>query len=259
MDEPAFVDLAGGDLRLQSNSPCINAGNNAYVVGSMDLDGRPRIVGGKVDMGAYEFQPGVSGAFIGWLQYYGLPTDGSADLADSDGDGMNNWQEWVAGTDPTNAVSLLQLLPPVVVPPALLLRWSSDASHTYFVERASGLEATPAFSLLQTNVSGQDRTTTFTDTTAPSLGTAFYRVGTDSGGVSAPLWLEAPQLLPANATVVWTSVTNRSYVLERSDSLSEPMLFTPVATNLPGQTGTTSYSDTTTSGPGPFFYRVRVQ
>jgi hypothetical protein len=51
-----FVDLAGEDLHLQMNSPCINAGNNAYVVGTIDLDGNLRVVGGTVDMGAYEYQ-----------------------------------------------------------------------------------------------------------------------------------------------------------------------------------------------------------
>ena len=53
--DPLFVDLAGGNLRLQSNSPCINAGNNSYVTTSTDLDGNPRIVNGTVDMGAYEY------------------------------------------------------------------------------------------------------------------------------------------------------------------------------------------------------------
>src|SRR6266496_4008304 len=52
---PLFIDLAGGNLRLQSNSPCINTGDNAYVVGSTDLDGHSRIIFGTVDIGAYEF------------------------------------------------------------------------------------------------------------------------------------------------------------------------------------------------------------
>jgi hypothetical protein len=53
---PLFVDQAGGNLRLQPSSPCVNAGNNAYVVGTTDLDGLPRIVFGIVDVGVYEYQ-----------------------------------------------------------------------------------------------------------------------------------------------------------------------------------------------------------
>src|SRR5262249_34532127 len=51
---PLLMDAANSNLRLQADSPCINAGNNDYVTSTTDLDGNARISGGTVDMGAYE-------------------------------------------------------------------------------------------------------------------------------------------------------------------------------------------------------------
>ncbi len=68
---PQFANLAGGDLSLASNSPCIDAGDSTAIAGevSMDLDDAQRgvddpatndtgkqVFGLVVDMGAYEFQ-----------------------------------------------------------------------------------------------------------------------------------------------------------------------------------------------------------
>src|ERR1035437_8096198 len=80
---PIFVDLAGGDLRLQSNSPCINSGDNAFAPNGTDLDGNPRIVGGTVDVGAYEFQTPAPRISHVWLQQFGLPTFGFNITGDS--------------------------------------------------------------------------------------------------------------------------------------------------------------------------------
>ena len=57
-DNPHFVDAANGDYHLAVGSPCIDAGDNSYVVSETDLDGKARIVNGKVDIGCYEFQGG---------------------------------------------------------------------------------------------------------------------------------------------------------------------------------------------------------
>lgn len=58
--DPKFVSLAGGDFRLQSNSPCINTGTNqTWMTGAMDLANKPRLdwKNSLVDMGAYEYVP----------------------------------------------------------------------------------------------------------------------------------------------------------------------------------------------------------
>jgi len=58
---PLFRAPASEDYHLLAGSPCINAGDNSAVppVIKTDLDGRPRVIGGRIDMGAYEMPPWV--------------------------------------------------------------------------------------------------------------------------------------------------------------------------------------------------------
>lgn len=55
-NNPRFAGWATGDYRLQSNSPCINTGSQeVWMAGTQDLDGKPRILAGQVDLGAFEY------------------------------------------------------------------------------------------------------------------------------------------------------------------------------------------------------------
>lgn len=176
---PLFVNEAAGDLHLQSNSPCINSGRNTYVTSTTDFDGDPRIVGGTVDIGAYEYQTPTSVISYAWLQQYGLPTDGSVDYADLDGTGFNVYQDWIAGLNPTNSTSVLAMQIPVVNTNSigLTVSWLSVNNRTYYLQRAANLAAQPVFSTIQSNIAGQAGTTSFTDVTATNGGPYFYRVG----------------------------------------------------------------------------------
>jgi predicted amidohydrolase len=244
---PLFVDYTGGNLRLQSNSPCINAGFNYYVPGSTDLDGRPRVVGGRVDIGAYEFQPGVDATFLGWLQQYGLPTDGSADYTDPDTDGLNNWQEWCCLTDPTNALSALRLLTPQSDGTNITVRWTSVAGVSYYLLRSAHLTVPSAYRLLATNILGQAGTTSYTDTNAARWSPLFYRVGV--GNYIAP-----PSPPPPTLTCQYDGGTR---MLQLSWEAPDAKLQEAATPNGPWQTVTTAVSPYRTATAYPRrFYRL---
>jgi hypothetical protein len=61
-----------------------------------------------------------------------------------------------------------------------------------------------------------------------------------------------------SVTLTWQSVAGVNYFLECCTNLSATPCFTPLVTNLPGQAGTTTYTDTNVVGAGPCFYRIGV-
>jgi hypothetical protein len=106
------------------------------------------------------------------LQFFGnLNRTGSGDF---DGDGMTDLQEFLAGTDPTLASSVLRLT--IVSAGPTVLRFTAAAGRAYTVEYKNTLDA-GAWTTLATFPAGAGGTTQLSDP-APSPTYRFYRVRT---------------------------------------------------------------------------------
>ncbi len=103
---PQFVNAVAGDYHLAAISPCIDAGSNQWVAASADLDGNPRIIHDRTDMGAYEFQ-GVPTTYGAWAAAMG--GGATNELESAAGDGIPNLLRYAMGGEsvsPTEWVDL---------------------------------------------------------------------------------------------------------------------------------------------------------
>jgi len=141
---PLFVDAEHGDFRLQGASPCIDMGNNKYVVGETDLRGNARIQNDVVDLGAYEYtlprelgNVPVEGTDVAvpveWLGAYGYVDEDATPatlqkiMAQAGDNGVPLWKSWVAGLDPWDPVSQFEASIKIVDGEARVT-WTPDLS-----------------------------------------------------------------------------------------------------------------------------------
>ena len=122
--------------------------------------------------------PGNLNGVPGWWAQWFFGVDGYFDAqTDSDHDGLNNGQEYAAGTDPTQAGSVLELRggQPASSSGGFVIKWSSVTGKRYTVERAAELKT--GFGALATNVTATPPENTYTDSTGTN-GPHFYRIKT---------------------------------------------------------------------------------
>lgn len=81
-----------------------------------------------------------------WLDRYGLTNHIADDVLDQDMDGLQAWQEYIAGTDPTNAVSCLT----VAQTARNVASWNAVSGRVYSVHWSTNLAQ--GFTALNTNV-----------------------------------------------------------------------------------------------------------
>jgi hypothetical protein len=103
------------------------------------------------------------------LRYFGTVNNLLSQAgADADGDGASNWQEYVAGTDPTDPSSVLR----ASANQNSVISWPSVLGKHYVIERSSSL-FDPNWAPVST-ATGTGGTLQFQDTTGGSI--SFYRV-----------------------------------------------------------------------------------
>jgi hypothetical protein len=88
----------------------------------------------------------AKGTPLWWLHSYGLTNDPNvAEIADPDGDGLLTWQEYVAGTDPTNPASCFRIntISGVDIGQPPVISWDTTTGRLYSVYSRTNLLVSP--------------------------------------------------------------------------------------------------------------------
>lgn len=109
-----------------------------------------------------------------WLAQYNLDTNSAGSLLDSDEDGMTNWVEYLAGTDPTNKQSMLWVS---AVSDGMALEWPSVTGRVYSVYQTTNL--TLPFGLVPggSNLTAAPPRNAYTNSEVPPPRVQFFRIG----------------------------------------------------------------------------------
>ncbi len=110
---------------------------------------------------------------VAWqLQYFGHTGVSATD--DPDHDGMNNLQEYLAGTNPLDSQSRFEVLRVTPDASGSTIEWSAVLGKTYSLQRSGDLLT--GFVTISSGIPGTEPTTVYRDTTATGDGPFFYRV-----------------------------------------------------------------------------------
>lgn len=119
----------------------------------------------------------TNGVTEAWLQYYFQGTNDftNAAVSDTDGDGHQAWQEFVAGTDPTNEFSVLRVIETGRTGGWNTISWPAVTGKVYSIYKSTNLLYTwPGSSFTNNLSSATNGTVSFSD--AESNNPAFYRI-----------------------------------------------------------------------------------
>ena len=105
----------------------------------------------------------------------GLSLRSAEQAAARDGDGMTNAQEFRAGTNPRDPLSVFRLAPPATVGADKTLSLANFSGRTYRIDFADSLGSPTPWRILADQIPGTGSAITITDPGAAALPQRFYR------------------------------------------------------------------------------------
>ncbi|MEI6169013.1 MAG: choice-of-anchor J domain-containing protein [bacterium] len=109
---------------------------------------------------------------LAWLADNSLEPSDAGALSDTDNDGMAAWQEWIAGTSPTQFLSVLAVSNIGSIANEPVIAWPTVTGRSYSVTWTSNLMTTAFIPLVTNNTTG-----VYTDAVHAVDPNAFYRIG----------------------------------------------------------------------------------
>ncbi|MGZ8898780.1 MAG: thrombospondin type 3 repeat-containing protein [Limisphaerales bacterium] len=129
----------------------------------------------RLDLGLGNFPADSDGDGLPdwWESQYPLAANANGD---TDGDGLTNLREYIAGTNPEDGDSSFEFVTVVEeIPGVMLIQWSSVPGKSYTLLRAPTLSLNPLdYQPVRTGISAQGNLTTYRDTAG--AGHQFYRL-----------------------------------------------------------------------------------
>jgi hypothetical protein len=133
---------------------------------------------GRLNVGANLVDTDHDGLPDEWELANGLDPNSAAGAngpsADPDGDGMNNYQEFIAGTNPLDGTDVLQFGPTLFSANNCVLTFNSKSGKTYTIEMRDSLDPSASWAPLFSNISGTGSPIVLNDSVG-SVG-RFYRI-----------------------------------------------------------------------------------